>query len=89
MNQEVEILTSAWTPTEADRSRLITTLTVNGVQLHLEAIEVRIDQGWIQRACDESDQALASIHAAVGAGGHWETLEIAGRDYVVIATPFC
>jgi hypothetical protein len=89
MNLRVEIPASAWRPAEADRSRLITTLTLNGVQLHLEAIEVMTGEGRIQRASDESDQALASIHEAVGADGHWEMLEIAGRDYVVIATPFC
>ena len=65
------------------------TLVVNGLPLHVEAIEVEIGDGDVQQANDTSDELLALIHDAVGADGHWQTLDIGGRDYVLIATPFC
>lgn len=62
---------------------------VNGLPLHLEAIAVQVGEGGLQEASDQSDESLALVHQAVGSHGHWQTLEIDGRDYVLIATPFC
>jgi hypothetical protein len=64
-------------------------LVVNGLPLHLEALVVSADEHGIQRGSREADEGLAMIHQAVGADGHWQTLEIDGHEYVLIATPFC
>jgi hypothetical protein len=85
----LEIPASAWRAVTVDGSRLMATLVVNGLPLHLEAIEVEVDESRIQRASDESDDSLELVHMAAGADGHWQTLEIDGREYVLMATPFC
>lgn len=89
MRSSVDIPASAWLVDRQDGSRLRTTLVVNGVPLHLEAIAVEVGEGGVQDASNRSDESLALVHGAVGANGHWQTLEINGRDYVLIATPFC
>ncbi len=82
----VDVAPSSWTDTEGDASRLITTVLVNGCNLHLEAFVVeRI--GGAQTSLTRDDD-LAAIHAAVGAQGPWETCCIDGRDYVLIASPY-
>jgi hypothetical protein len=85
----VDIPISNWLVDREDRFRLKTTLVVNGLPLHLEAIAVRDGEQGLQEANDPSDESLALVHEAVGAHGQWQTLEIDGRDYVLIATPFC
>jgi hypothetical protein len=85
----VAIPASAWQAVAADLSRLKTTLVVNGVPLHLDAIEVEVGEDGVQHASEEVDESVALIHSAVGADGHFGTLEIGGREYVLIATPFC
>jgi hypothetical protein len=57
--------------------------------MHLDAIEVALANGSIQRGRGDSEAVLSLIHQAVAAEGHWQTLEIGGREYVLIATPFC
>ena len=88
MGPSVEIPASAWQPAAEDGSRLITTVVVNGLPLHLEAIEVSTDEYGIQRGCGDADESLATIHEVVGAEGHWQTVTIGGRDYVLIASPY-
>jgi hypothetical protein len=57
--------------------------------MHLHAIEVARGEGPVQRVVGEWDEALALVHEASGADGHFETVEINGREYVLVATPFC
>lgn len=75
-------------------ARLITTLRVNGVAFHLEAIAVEEDAKCTLVACDpafESDlNALADLAEP---SGQWDTMPIRRngieREYVVFATPHC
>lgn len=58
--------------------------------MHLEAWAVHVDEQDIQTTVDfDFDEDLAMLHAAVGAEGHFETLYVGGREYVVFASPFC
>ncbi len=46
------------------------------------------DEGGVQRAvCD--DEALGLVHEAVHGDGHFDTLTIRDREYVLVATPTC
>ena len=78
---------SAWTDCSGDGTTLLTTISVNGCSLHLEAIAVAWEGG-VQRArgCDTE---LGVLHATTGAGDPWETVAIDGTEYVLIATPYC
>lgn len=77
-----------WEAVRDDRSWLKSTIVVNGVSLHVDAFE--IEPGvTMQAASGEVGATLADLHEAVAADGPWETLRIDGRDYVLIATPFC
>ena len=67
---------------------LVTTVVVNGVEMHLQAIEIASDEG-MQRVAPDWEEALAKVHEAVGADGHWQTIELDGREYVLIGTALC
>ena len=58
---------------------------------HLEAIEVKVDEdNGLQEAVSPQDyDDFAAIHDAVHGDGHFDTVEIEGREYVLIATPYC
>ncbi|TAM91140.1 hypothetical protein EPN42_04575 [bacterium] len=86
----ITIPRGAWKPTGAyhdahdTRCRLLTDIEINGTPMHLEAVAVT--NGEEQRIVDpEHDQAL---DLNVGDGGFPVcTTAIAGREYVLIATP--
>jgi hypothetical protein len=84
---EVHIDPDEWRAVNADRSWLKTEIVINGVSLHLDAAEVV--RGGVQEGPGELAETVAAVHEAVGANGSWQTLRIAGREYVLIATPFC
>lgn len=88
----ITIPEDAWSenPGIADgRNCLYATLIVNGLHMHLEAWEVHDDEG-IQRAiAEEYEDSLGLLHEAISADGHFDTREIAGRTYVLVAFPFC
>lgn len=71
-----------------DRSWLKLELVVNGASLHLDAVEA-LSGGAVQEGRGELACALAAVHEAVAAGGPWSTLFVEGREYALIATPFC
>jgi hypothetical protein len=88
---ELTIADDAWLVAGHDddpHARLLTVLRVNGCDLHLEAWAVEVDRDGVQRH-PQDDEGLGALHAAIGAGGHFDTVEIAGRAYVLLATPFC
>lgn len=64
------------------------TIRVNGRFFHVNAWRVFVDDAGVQVAYEDDDD-LAEIHAALGADGHWETVDILGESYVLIAEPFC
>ncbi|HEY7691896.1 MAG TPA: hypothetical protein VH816_06095 [Gaiellaceae bacterium] len=67
----------------------VASLVVNGVDMHLLAIAVRDTSCHLQEFDEGWDEPLAGLHGAVGADGHWQTVVIEGREYVLLATPLC
>lgn len=79
----------AWsgTPNDPDDGRLSGIATINGGYFHLEAIPVRREDG-VQVGVDEvSESRLAALAVEFDVRG-FETIEIDGRAYVVVITPF-
>jgi len=88
----IHIPEDAWEPNNAladPRQRLLATMSINGCPMHLEAWEVSYDeeQG-IQFLVDGADD-LDNLALAVGADGHFQTVEIGDREYVLVASPYC
>ena len=73
---------------EGDPSaRLLATIKINGLYMHLEAIAVTTNDDGIHEAvdpCREDD--LAALENAEDTA--FRTIEIMGREYVIYATPF-
>ena len=102
---QVNVPSSAWRNAgdETDpRARLLATLQVDcspvgSVLLHLEAVAVdeTPHARGKQSPADGSywtGSDFDAVAGAVGVGledGPWDTLTIRGREYVLIATPFC
>jgi hypothetical protein len=73
-----------WQDVDGDGSRLLATLIVNNVPLHLEAVAVRRDGelfGWL------SSPELDAAYADGGVDGGWQTAWIDEREYVLHAVP--
>ena len=85
----LEIPEHEWGEVGCGRQRLKATVILNGLDFHLDAFEVAADKSGVQHAAPELDQTLVAIHEALAADGPFETLSISGRNYVVVATPFC
>jgi hypothetical protein len=81
---------SMWCETEERGSRLKCVISINGTLMHLEAIQVRR----VGR-----DRTLAAVHSHLAedfalleryaSEGQFETTEINGHSYVLVAMPFC
>jgi hypothetical protein len=92
----LEVPDDAWDPVgppEDPTARLLLTLSVGHCSLHLEAwaLADRGEDGeddGIQQLVVLAD-ALDDLANAVGATGPFETHEINGRGYVLVASPFC
>ena len=76
---------------DADVSeRLIATIEINGLFLHVEAIAVVYSQdGSMQCGSEGVEDAFDSWYDASGSDGHVQTLMIKGREYALFASPFC
>lgn len=70
-----------------DGTRLLATLEIGPALFHVMAYLAVDDAEGVQQftGCwgDEAD----SVYAAIGGDGAWETVEINGREYVLIITP--
>lgn len=73
------------------RNRLIATLYLNTLPMHLEAYEVYVDpdNGLQVTKCSDLADLVVDLHYGFGADGHWQTLDIEGREYLVFASPHC
>lgn len=95
MTQDIGVITipdDAWEPNNAlddPLAALLTTVFVNGLPLHLEAWEVFTDTDGVQHAKTPYDEDFGAIHNAVHGDGPFMTTSINGRNYVIIATPYC
>ena len=86
----VEISNQMWTengPDEDPAARLLARIAILGTDMHLEAIAVRIVDH-IQRALD-SDESFANLASFAEPDGPFQTTSIRGRDYVLVAYPYC
>lgn len=90
---DLTIRDDMWQDVRGDRTLLKSSLWLNGVPLHLEAVAVSESVDGMLSSCVEEDEdrlsALEQLYAA-----RWTTLEIAGpggaapRPYVLYAVPF-
>lgn len=80
-----------WSKPDESSSTLLATLVLEGYAMHLEAIEVEVDDdSGIQEAVEPDYYGrIEDLHAGAGADGHFETVEIEGRTYCLFATPYC
>lgn len=70
-------------------SRLLTTLSFCGVLHHLEAFAIEERDG-LQLTIDGCwDDTLGDYYQAAGANGPFATVEMRGRRYVLVMTPYC
>ena len=93
MAQSITIPESDWRPAcpdggEDESLALLATLTINGTDFHVGAYAVQLDESGTQVAL-RYDDTVAAVFAAVGGDGAWEATTIAGREYVLIITPYC
>lgn len=63
-------------------------VTINGVGFHLEGWAVYDADDGTQTACYDDD-GLGALHQGVGADGHWDTVTVRGREYVLAMSPYC
>lgn len=73
---------------KGDRSRLLACVQIGRLKLHLEAYEAEETDTSIQEFTGDFGEIADKVYDAIGADGAWETVEIEGRVYVLIATPF-
>ena len=80
-----------WRDSSEDRdgSRLLATLELGGCMMHLEAYLAIDDEDHVQQFPGAFGDTADKVYEAVGCDGAWHTVEINGRSYVLIATPFC
>ncbi|MHB8879930.1 MAG: hypothetical protein ACYC69_00310 [Thermodesulfovibrionales bacterium] len=79
-------------PNEDPRERLQTHIRINGLDMHLEAIQVKekILHGVISQAPKALDYETAFDHLVEFAGSApFETIIIGKRKYCLFATPYC
>jgi len=71
------------------RLLLLAGLEILGALHHVEAIEVRTDGDVQSAVCPICDDILNQYAEACGSDGHFSTVQIGGRDYVLLITPYC
>lgn len=66
------------------------TLHVNGYPMHFEAWEVHEDEDGHQHAvAPEYEENIDALWSAVSGDGRFQTTRINGREYILVASPFC
>ncbi|SEM79165.1 hypothetical protein [Streptacidiphilus jiangxiensis] len=74
-------------------ARVVTQITINGVQFHLEGWQIEEPSygdgtAYLQAALQQDD-SLAQLADAVAADGPFTTVSVNGRSYVLVASPYC
>jgi hypothetical protein len=78
-----------WQDTRGDGGRLKTIISINDTLMHLEAILVHdVGNDRQQAAVSECDARDFNLLCQLGSEGPFDTTEIDGKAYVLIATPF-
>lgn len=73
---------------EDPASRLLTTIYINGISMHLEAIAIE-DHFNSHIPVTAFQEEYEAYYRAAGADGEFTPVTIAGRQYVLFASPFC
>jgi hypothetical protein len=76
-----------WRDIHGDGSRLHCVISICGTMLHLEALQVHV-VGDTQQAVNPEDDWDFTYLCLFGSEGRFETTEIDGTSYVLVATPF-
>jgi hypothetical protein len=89
----VNIPDEAWEQNDSlenPSDRLLATLIVNTTFMHLEAWAVAYNEDEaMQHLADGDDDDLDRLSEAVHADGSFQITRIRGRDYILVASPFC
>jgi len=91
MKQDINVIIpfSQWEQTgseENPKSRLLAGIIINGLHLHLEAIQVHND-GSGQKAVDVMFEDQVSNYQNIQ-DTEFTTINHEGRDYIIVATPY-
>ncbi|HYH05722.1 MAG TPA: hypothetical protein VEK11_01565 [Thermoanaerobaculia bacterium] len=76
-----------WRDARGNATKLHCVISISGTMLHLEAIQVHEVDGVQQALNPELEQDFTYI-SLFGSEGQFETTEINGKQYVLVATPF-
>lgn len=78
-----------WRDVGGDGSLLKCVISINGTLMHLEAMQVRYDgDPREQRSANPLHQADFEALCQFGSEGQFDTSDIDGKPYVLVATPF-
>ena len=78
-----------WLDVEGDGSLLKCVLSINGTLMHLEAIQIYyVGTGREQQPVDSRREQDFDLLCRYGSEGQFDTTEINGKPYVLVATPF-
>lgn len=75
-------------PLNSDRIVFSGALVINGTPMHLEGWAVEEAEDGSQEPASDED-GFTAIYGAVGADGCWRTVNVGGREYALVATPYC
>jgi hypothetical protein len=78
---------SMWRDDRGDASKLHCVISISGTMMHLEAIQVREVDG-VQEAVNPELSADFTYLGLYGNEGQFDTTDINGKPYVLVATPF-
>jgi hypothetical protein len=76
-----------WRDGRGDASKLHCVISISGTMMHLEAIQVREVDG-VQEAVNPELSADFTYLALYGNEGQFDTTDINGKPYVLVATSF-
>lgn len=76
-----------WRDDRGDATKLHCVISISGTMLHLEAIEVHTVNGEQQAVNPELADDFTYV-CLFGSEGPFDTTEINGKRYVLVATPF-
>lgn len=89
-NDHIPLEDIQWQDVSCDEppgTRLLSTIQIGTMNMHLEAWRVEVQDG-VQIA-PGNEERYDCLYEAVGAARHFTTIEIDGRDYILVATPYC
>lgn len=76
-----------WRDERENATKLHCVISISGTMLHLEAIQVHEVDGVQQAISPDLEEDFTYI-SLFGNEGQFETTEINGKQYVLVATPF-